>query len=253
LADSADEIKGWIHDTGNAVRAEMGDSTNARMTKAATGNTETGITVTYQSGDSTIDYVVDTGTIATKGHAENYADSVESRIRDTINVITDLDSANVTDGSISLDDIHQHGATTNQVPKWDGSHWNPADDSVGLASDAGDFNLYGQLGRNNYKEVCCTTEVFCDNASEHWDYLCNYGVSNGGPSDSGLFTDTSYFGVHPSALYFAKGYGCSDGDSIYAYDTAASPDTLCVGWAKKDEKRRYIMAWTPLPVMPYEV
>ena len=39
--------------------AAIGDTINARMAKAITGNTETGIAVTYNAADSTFDFVVD--------------------------------------------------------------------------------------------------------------------------------------------------------------------------------------------------
>ena len=65
LADSCaggaarSELADNVDDTANIVRAEIGDTINARMTKAVTGNTETGIAVTYESGDSTYDFVAE--------------------------------------------------------------------------------------------------------------------------------------------------------------------------------------------------
>jgi len=391
--DKITDIRGDIHDTADVVRGEMGDSINARMTKAATGNTETGITVTYQSGDSTIDYEVD---VSVSDSSSKYSDSsgwtkriketaagdslymdgdslkysgsnplflgtagwtgfntgiilsddsindfngdglevgsnvlqVTSDIRNhtldsgevaiivsdsgftkntgditgvtagngltdggasgdvTLNVGagtgitvnandveatlgTSITSDEITNGTIdSIDmaansirgyhiqantvdstDIAPMGASSGKVLKYDGSNWVPKDDSVGVASDAGDFNLYGQLGRNNYKEAIDTSQIFCDNG-ENWDRLGNYAYDD--TAHGGGLTDTFYCGVHPSALYVPGGYGCEKGDSIYAYDTSASPDTLVAAWAIEEAKWPYLIAWTPLPVIPYE-
>jgi len=111
--------------TGN-VAADIGDTINARMTKAVTGNTETGIAVTYNSTDSTYDFVAevtqaeldaiandtanflravdsvdaldetyfpiaDTGAYSTtlKGDMSDTGDVVRSEIRDTIEAVVD--------------------------------------------------------------------------------------------------------------------------------------------------------------------
>lgn len=53
------ELADNVDDTANVVRAEIGDTINTRMVKAVTGNTETGIAVTYVPDDSTMDFVAE--------------------------------------------------------------------------------------------------------------------------------------------------------------------------------------------------
>ena len=66
LYDVLSDVSNFVQDaevpgleTDATALAAVGDTVNARMTKAVTGNTETRIEVTYNSADSTYDFVVD--------------------------------------------------------------------------------------------------------------------------------------------------------------------------------------------------
>lgn len=48
-----------------------------------------------------------------------------------------VSSDNIADGSIQLSDIGQNGAAANQVIKWNGSNWIPADDETGSGGGGG--------------------------------------------------------------------------------------------------------------------
>ena len=76
--------------------------------------------------------------------------------------------------------LHQSGATTNQVPKWNGSYWAPADDSGGTACRAyftavgGERVLY-----LNVTPLTDTDEVYVNGLRKVWggvDYTISSGV-----------------------------------------------------------------------------
>ena len=96
-------------ETDATALAAVGDTINARMTKAVTGNTETRIAVTYNSTDSTYDFVVDDMnddvpeagdyTALTGGHGITHDPTGTIKV-DTANAVADAETKPVTGNAV---------------------------------------------------------------------------------------------------------------------------------------------------------
>ena len=91
-----------------------------------TGNTETGITATYQDADGTVDLVVDNSDFALTGKVTGTATQTA---KGDVSIATSVNLALSDLPSITAEDLSNvnSGATTGQVLVWSGSAWNPAD------------------------------------------------------------------------------------------------------------------------------
>jgi hypothetical protein len=132
LIAAKDSVAAW--DNG-VFAADVGDSINARMVKAVTGNTETGIAVTYVPADSTMDFVAEvtqaeldavcddsTALIAAKDSVLAWDNGVLARqanIRDTIIADTAVFLASLTRLGKLTDDSTALIAAKDSVAAWD--------------------------------------------------------------------------------------------------------------------------------------
>jgi len=91
-----------------------------------TGNTETGITATYQDADGTVDLVVDNSDFTLTGKVTGTATQTA---KGDVSIATSVNLALSDLPSIDLEDLANvnSGASTGQVLVWSGSAWNPAD------------------------------------------------------------------------------------------------------------------------------
>jgi len=91
-----------------------------------TGNTETGITATYQDSDGTVDLVVDNSTFTLTGKVTG---TQTQTAKGNVSISTSVNLALSDLPSIDLEDLANvnSGANTGQVLVWSGSAWNPAD------------------------------------------------------------------------------------------------------------------------------
>ena len=89
-------------------------------------NTETGISVSYQDGDGTLDFVVDNSDFALTGKVTGTATQTA---KGDVSIATSVNLALSDLPSIDLEDLANvnSGASTGQVLVWSGSAWNPAD------------------------------------------------------------------------------------------------------------------------------
>ena len=89
-------------------------------------NTETGISVSYQDGDGTLDFVVDDSDFALTGKVTGTATQTA---KGNVSIATSVNLALSDLPSIDLEDLANvnSGASTGQVLVWSGSAWNPAD------------------------------------------------------------------------------------------------------------------------------
>lgn len=86
-----------------------------------------GVTATDNPGQGATDVIIPGGGGGTWG-------SITGTLSDQTDLQTALDGKSDTGHTHALSDITQSGATTNQVPKWDGSAWVPANEAGGGAS-----------------------------------------------------------------------------------------------------------------------
>jgi len=91
-----------------------------------TGNTETGITATYQDSDGTVDLVVDNSIFTLTGKVTG---TQTQTAKGNVSISTSVNLALSDLPSIDLEDLANvnSGANTGQVLVWSGSAWNPAD------------------------------------------------------------------------------------------------------------------------------
>ena len=89
-------------------------------------NTETGISVSYQDGDGTLDFVVDNSDFALTGKVTGTATQTA---KGNVSIATSVNLALSDLPSITAENLSNvnSGATTGQVLVWSGSAWNPAD------------------------------------------------------------------------------------------------------------------------------
>ena len=83
-----------------------------------------GVTATDNPGQGATDVIIPGGGGGTWG-------SITGTLSDQTDLQTALDGKSDTGHTHALSDITQSGATTNQVPKWDGSAWVPANEAGG--------------------------------------------------------------------------------------------------------------------------
>ena len=126
-ADDADALKTVttqaIADLSTTLtQEEVEDYVGAMVT----GNTETGITVTYQDGDGTLDFVTDitetsTSTLTNKtlDTASNTITVVEADISDLGSYLTDITGEALS----TLSDVTITGIASGELMKWNGSAW----------------------------------------------------------------------------------------------------------------------------------
>jgi len=108
------------------------------------GNTETGITATYQDGDGTIDLVVGTLNQNTSGNAATATALENAR---TIAGVSFDGTGNIAIPIENLSNVSSTSPSTNQILKWSGSEWAPAADGGGTVTEA--FKTIAVAGQDN--------------------------------------------------------------------------------------------------------
>lgn len=138
-SDSAYVTAASISDTGDILRNEMQDTAVVTLSGSVAGNTETGIAVSWQSGDSTMDYIVAADIV------NHTLDSAEVMVlwRDTV-ATTQETILKIVSDSASLDTVVVANALT--IP----SAANPTTGADGrLAWDSDDNALEVYNGSNS--------------------------------------------------------------------------------------------------------
>jgi hypothetical protein len=117
-----DDILKYDSASSKWKNVDHSDTVHALVGNMVTSNTETGIAVTYQSADNTLDFVVPNSNFTLSGAVTG---SVTQTAKGNVSISTTMNSAisNLTDVSTST-------PSNNQVLAWSGSSWAPVDQST---------------------------------------------------------------------------------------------------------------------------
>ena len=185
--------------TSGAVTLNV-DSENIQDLVGAmfSGNTETGITATYQDGDGTIDLVVGTLNQNTSGNAATATALETAR---TIAGVSFDGTGNIAIPIENLSNVSSTSPSTNQILKWSGSEWAPAADGGGTVTEA--FKTIAVAGQDN---------VVADGATDTLTFAAgsNMTITTNASGDTITFTAAGGGGGGDITSVVA-GKGLSDG------------------------------------------